>query len=50
MLARAGDISIDENDNFNTEITLQDYLQNDFGFRLKIENFIIKQIEYDPIL
>lgn len=43
-------ISIDENDNFNTEITLQDYLQNDYGFRLKIENFILKQIEYDPIL
>ncbi|URM37451.1 hypothetical protein [Flavobacterium anhuiense] len=44
------DISIDENDNFNTEITLQDYLQNDYGFRLKIENFIIKQIEYNPEL
>jgi len=43
-------ISIDENDSFNTQITLYDYLQNDYGFRLKIENFIFKQIEYDPIL
>lgn len=43
-------ISIDENDSFNTQITLQDYFQNDYGFRLKIENFIFKQIEYDPIL
>ncbi|WP_337967467.1 hypothetical protein [uncultured Flavobacterium sp.] len=43
-------ISIDINDNLNTEITLRDYLQNDYGFRLKIQNFIFKQIEYDPIL
>ncbi|WP_431241602.1 hypothetical protein ACQ9BO_16415 [Flavobacterium sp. P21] len=43
-------ISIDRNDNFLTEITLYDYLQNDYGFILKIENFIFKQIEYDPIL
>lgn len=43
-------ISIDENDNYSTEITLRDYLQNDYGFTLKIENFILKQIEYDPIL
>ncbi|SEO55306.1 hypothetical protein SAMN05444671_3757 [Flavobacterium sp. CF108] len=43
-------ISIDENDNFDTQIILHDYLQNDYGFRLKIENFIVKQIEYDPIL
>lgn len=43
-------ISIDINDNLNTEITIHDYLQNDYGFRLKIQNFIFKQIEYDPIL
>lgn len=43
-------INIDESDNLNTEIILYDYLQNDYGFVLKIENFIVKQIEYDPIL
>ncbi|MFD1601474.1 hypothetical protein ACFSC2_01850 [Flavobacterium artemisiae] len=43
-------IDIDRNDNYSTEIILHDYLQNDYAFRLKIENFILKQIEYDPIL
>lgn len=47
-----GDISIyiDNSENFETEIILYDYLQNDYGFRLEIENKVFKNIEYDPIL
>lgn len=43
-------IEIDEDNSFVTEIILHDYLQNDFGFRLGIENKILKSIEYDPNL
>lgn len=43
-------INVDKNDSFNTEIILFDYLQNDFGFRLEIENRTLKSIEYDPQL
>lgn len=43
-------IYIDNEDNFETEITAQDYLQNDFGFRLEFENKNFKNIEYDPAL
>ena len=35
-------INIDNSNNFETEIILHDYLQNDFGFRLEIENRKIK--------
>ena len=47
-----GDFSIyiDEVNNFETEIIVYDYLQNDYGFRLEIENKNIKNIKYDPIL
>ena len=43
-------IFIDKNSNFETEIILYDYIQNDFGFRLNIKNKEIRKIEYDPIL
>ncbi|SHH75909.1 hypothetical protein SAMN05444671_3755 [Flavobacterium sp. CF108] len=43
-------ICIDKNDDFNTEILLHDHIQNDFGFRLEIENKHFKQIKYDPNL
>ncbi len=43
-------INIDNSNNFETEIILHDYLQNDFGFRLEIENRKIRSVEYDPIL
>lgn len=43
-------IYIDNDDNFETEIIAHDYLQNDYGFRLEIENRNFKNIEYDPIL
>ncbi len=43
-------ININQFNNFETEIILHDYLQNDFGFRLEIENQTFKNIEYDPIL
>jgi hypothetical protein len=43
-------IEIDEVNSFQTEILLHDYLQNNFGFRLEIEDKILKSIEYDPNL
>ena len=43
-------IYIDKDNNFETEIIAYDYLQNDYGFRLEIENKNFKNIEYDPIL
>jgi hypothetical protein len=44
------DICIEKNYDFNIEIILHDYFQNDFGFKLKIKNQSFMQIEYDPIL
>jgi hypothetical protein len=43
-------ININQFNSFETEIIIHDYLQNDFGFRLEIENHTFKNIEYDPIL
>ncbi|WP_343618422.1 hypothetical protein [Flavobacterium sp.] len=43
-------ISIDENYDFYTEITLLDHYQNDFGFHLEIINKDLKQIKYNPEL
>lgn len=43
-------VSVDIEGNFKTQITLYDYLQNDFGFELEIENNTITDIEYDPHL
>jgi hypothetical protein len=41
-------ITVDNDDIFNTEIILLDYLQNDFAFRLEIGNKTLKRIKYDP--
>jgi hypothetical protein len=43
-------ISIDVNDDFEGHLILHDYLQDDYGFRLEMENKTIKSIEYDAIL
>lgn len=43
-------VYIDNDENFETEIILLDYLQNEYGFRLEIENTTIKSIEYDANL
>jgi hypothetical protein len=43
-------VYIDENGDFNTEILLHDYIQNDFGFHLEIVNKDFKQIKYNPEL
>lgn len=43
-------IEIDNKRNVFCEIVIYDYLKNNMGFRLEIENRIIKSIEYDPIL
>ena len=43
-------ISVDDDGNFETYIILMDYLQNDYGFRLEIENKFFKSIEYDANL
>lgn len=43
-------IYIDNNENFQSDIVLYDYLQNDYGFILEIEEKVLKNIEYDPIL
>lgn len=43
-------IYIDNNSSIETEIIAYDYLQNDFGFRIEIQDKSIIEIEYDPIL
>lgn len=43
-------VYIDEYGDFNTEILLHDYIQNDFGFHLEIINKDFKQIKYNPEL
>lgn len=43
-------VYIDNDEDFETEIILLDYLQNEYGFRLEIENRTIKSIKYDAIL
>ena len=43
-------IEVNSNGGILMEVTVYDYLQNDFGFILSTEDRTIKSIEYDPIL
>ena len=43
-------IEVNSNEGILMEVTVYDYLQNDFGFILSTEDRTIKSIEYDPIL